>query len=192
MKQQTRKYLKKLINNKTRSNTKKQSRNTNQKSKCRKTIKGSRKSGRKNKTVKSKTQSGSGFLRSAQCAGINLKLRLETKITCKLRHQIKKHFNNEQKKIEEITHIIDRYIRKGQILIRQGVNLSVIKLYKGEEIKITKKAGRDQLIEALSKIPKNNTFYNIQLILSQYCDVKGTTGYSKFVLAKIVTNAIFS
>lgn len=190
MKQQTRKYLKKLINNKTHSNTKKRSNNNTQKYKGKKTIKGKKLLNTK-KYVKSKTQDGSGFLRDAQCAGINLKLRLETKITCKLRHKIKKYFKNEEKKIEAITKIIDRYINKGQILIRQGVTLNIIKLYKGDVIKIKKKEPRDQLIEALSKIPKNNTFYNIQLILSQYCEVKGTTGYAKFMVYKIVSNALF-
>jgi hypothetical protein len=64
MKQQTRKYLKKLINNKTRSNTKKRS-HSNQKNKNKnknkKTLKGNRKGSASNKPRHTKKQTG-GFI----------------------------------------------------------------------------------------------------------------------------------
>jgi hypothetical protein len=195
MKKYTKKHIKKLMNNKTLK-TKKRVGSANKLGKDKITRKNNKTKGNNYnvslKSKKTKKQTGSGFFRGAQCSGINLKLRLETKITCKLRKIIKKYFSNKNKKIEEITKIIDRYVNKNQLVLLQGVNLNKIKLYKGEEINITKKDPKSQLIEALSKIPKNNTFYNIQIILSQYCEIKGTTGFTKFVTVDVVTRFFFS
>jgi hypothetical protein len=148
------------------------------------------------KINKTKKQVGNGLLRSTQCMGINPKLSMETKIICKLRHVIKSNFENNKKKKEGITDIINNYIKKNILIIHQNNILSSIELFSktktktGTIIKIEEKTAKDQLIEALCKIPNNNTYFNIQIILSNYCSIKGTTAFAKYGLFKVGVGAL--
>lgn len=185
MKRYSKKQIKKLVNNKTLK-TKQRTNITNKKYKGKKNSKNIKKQNYK----KTKKLLGSGFLRSAQCAGINLKIRLETKIICKLRHAIKSNFDNNDKKIEKIEKIINRYINKNQLFIKQGINLNKIILKDNKSIDLNGNDNINKLINALSEIPKNNTYYNIQIILTAFCDIKGSTGLAKYVTGNVLLGAI--
>ena len=101
MKQQTRKYLKKLINNKTRSNTKKRS-HSNQKNKNKKTLKGNRKGSASNKSGHTKKQTG-GFVTLFKRK--NLRNQLRKKINKCLKRSQDSNYNCKEK----ITKIIGKF-----------------------------------------------------------------------------------